>query len=118
VDGKTVDAANYEKIKGSVIIKLKSSFLETLEAGEHTLTAMFDDADEVTVSFEISAKAKQDDNKQTTVDTPTTKNDTPKKDTPKAPTTGDKINLGVIVMLMIDSAMAGLYLTLRRKMTK
>ena len=118
VDGKTVDAANYEKIKGSVIIKLKSSFLETLEAGEHTLTAMFDDADEVTVSFEISAKAKQDDNKQTTVDTPTTKNDTPKKDTPKAPTTGDKINMGIIVMLMIDSSLAALYLTLKRKQIK
>ena len=118
VDGKTVDAANYEKIKGSVIIKLKYSFLETLEAGEHTLTAMFDDADEVTVSFEISAKAKQDDNKQTTVDTPTTKNDTPKKDTPKAPTTGDKINIGVIVMLMIDSSLAALYLTLKRKQIK
>ena len=118
VDGKTVDAANYEKIKGSVIIKLKSSFLETLETGEHTLTAMFDDADEVTVSFEISAKAKQDDNKQTTVDTPTTKNDTPKKDTPKAPTTGDKINMGIIVMLMIDSTLAALYLTLKRKQIK
>ena len=118
VDGKTVDAANYEKIKGSVIIKLKSSFLETLETGEHTLTAMFDDADEVTVPFEISAKAKQDDNKQTTVDTPTTKNDTPKKDTPKAPTTGDKINIGVIVMLMIDSSLAALYLTLKRKQIK
>ena len=52
----------------------------------------------------------------TKVDTPTT--EAPKADTPKAPTTGDKINLGVIVMLMIDSAMAGLYLTLRRKTTK
>ena len=52
----------------------------------------------------------------TKVDTPTT--EAPKADTPKAPTTGDKINLGVIVMLMIDSALAGLYLTLRRKMTK
>ena len=52
----------------------------------------------------------------TKVDTPTT--EAPKADTPKAPTTGDKINLGVIVMLMIDSAMAGLYLTLRRRSMK
>lgn len=52
----------------------------------------------------------------TKVDTPTT--EAPKADTPKAPTTGDKINLGVIVMLMIDSAMAGLYLTLRRRLMK
>ena len=58
-----------------------------------------------------------------TTETPTTKVDTPtteapKTDTPKAPTTGDKINLGVIVMLMIDSVMAGLYLTLRRRLMK
>ena len=52
----------------------------------------------------------------TKVDTPTT--EAPKADTPKAPTTGDKINLGAIVMLMIDSAMAGLYLTLRRRLMK
>ena len=52
----------------------------------------------------------------TKVDTPTT--EAPKADTPKAPTTGDKINLGVIIMLMIDSAMAGLYLTLRRRLMK
>ena len=52
----------------------------------------------------------------TKVDTPTT--EAPKADTPKAPTTGDKINLGAIIMLMIDSAMAGLYLTLRRRLMK
>ena len=52
----------------------------------------------------------------TKVDTPTT--EAPKADTPKAPTTGDKINLGVIVMLMIDSALAGLYLILRRRLMK
>ncbi len=42
----------------------------------------------------------------------------PKKDTPKAPTTGDKINMGIIVMLMIDSSLAALYLTLKRKQIK
>ncbi len=52
----------------------------------------------------------------TKVDTPTT--EAPKADTPKAPTTGDKIILGVIVMLMIDSALAGLYLILRRRLMK
>ena len=68
------------------------------------------------------------DTPTTTVDIPTTKVDTPtvNVDTPKAEakntdnkiTTGDKINIGVIVMLMIDSAMAALYLTLRKKMIK
>lgn len=40
------------------------------------------------------------------------------EETTETPTTGDKINIGVIVMLMIDSALAGLYLTLRRRLTK
>ena len=77
-----------------------------------------------TDKFSTYALAYTDTKKEeVTTETPTTKVDTPtteapKADTPKAPTTGDKINLGVIVMLMIDSAMAGLYLTLRRKTTK
>ncbi|MBO6113537.1 MAG: hypothetical protein J6P57_00620 [Lachnospiraceae bacterium] len=123
VDDTVVDSSNYTYKAGSVIVNLKSEYLAKLSEGKHTLTALFDDGDDVTVSFEISAKAKQDDNKQTTVDTPTTKNDTPKKDTPKkdtpkAPTTGDKINMGIIVMLMIDSCLAALYLTLKRKQIK
>ena len=123
VDDTVVDSSNYTYKAGSVIVNLKSEYLAKLSEGKHTLTALFDDGDDVTVSFEISAKAKQDDNKQTTVDTPTTKNDTPKadtskKDTPKAPTTGDKINMGIIVMLMIDSTLAALYLTLKRKQIK
>ena len=53
-----------------------------------------------------------------TSDVPEANVETPKSDTPKAPTTGDKINIGVIVMLMIDSVLAGLYLTLRRRLMK
>ncbi len=77
-----------------------------------------------TDKFSTYALAYTDTKKEeVTTETPTTKVDTPtteapKADTPKAPTTGDKINLGVIVMLMIDSAMAGLYLTLRRRLMK
>ncbi len=44
--------------------------------------------------------------------------ETPKADTPKAPATGDKMNMGVIVILMIGSALAALYLTLRRRLMK
>ena len=68
------------------------------------------------------------DTPTTTVDTPTTKVDTPtaNADTSKAEvkntdnkiSTGDKMNIGIIIMLMVDSAMAALYLTLRKKMIK
>ena len=61
------------------------------------------------------------------VETPETNVETQKSDTPKTETTkkdnntlttGDKMHIGIIVLLMLDSAMAGLYLTLRRKMIK
>lgn len=44
--------------------------------------------------------------------------ETPKADTPKAPATGDKMNTGVIIMLMSGSALAALYLTLRKRLMK
>ena len=61
----------------------------------------------------------------TKVDTPTT-SETPKADVPKAENTNkdnkistrDKMHIGIIVMLMMDSAMAALYLTLRRRLLK
>ena len=78
-------------------------------------------------------KKAADDKKQ---DTPATA-DTPKQntpatvDTPKAEvtntdnankdnkiSTGDKMHIGIIIMLMIDSAMAAFYLTLRKKKIK
>ena len=56
----------------------------------------------------------------------TTKVDSPNADVPRVEntnkdnkvSTGDKINIGVIVMLMMDSAMAALYHTLRRRLMK
>ncbi|SEO71331.1 Ig-like domain-containing protein [Denitrobacterium detoxificans] len=55
VDGEDVDAANYTAEPGSVIVKLKPAYLETLAVGEHTLTAMFDDAGSVDARFEVLA---------------------------------------------------------------
>ena len=42
VDGKTVSAGNYTKEQGSVIVKLKPAYLETLSTGGHTITALFE----------------------------------------------------------------------------
>ena len=111
VDGKAVDKANYTKEKGSVIIKLKSTFLDTLAAGEHTLTAMFDDGDDVTVKFTVAAKAADVETKTTEAKTTETK----KTDSPK---TGDNSNIPLAFMLMLYSAMAAIYLTLRRREEK
>ena len=53
VDGKDVDPADYTAEPGSVVVKLKPAYLESLAVGEHTLTAMFDDAGNVDASFEV-----------------------------------------------------------------
>ena len=82
------------------------------------------DTDKVTSDINLLAKwtKKTDPAKvdvpETKVDTPEATVETPKADTPKAPATGDKMNLGVIVILMSGSALAALYLTLRRRLTK
>ena len=43
VDGKNVDKSNYEATAGSVVIKLKAPYLETLTVGDHVMTVLFTD---------------------------------------------------------------------------
>ena len=55
---------DYVATRGSVIIKLQNSFLKTLKVGEHTLTAMFDDGNDVDVVFRVlEASATNEDDK-------------------------------------------------------
>ena len=56
VDGKDLDVANYTAVSGSVIVKLKPEYLETLSAGKHTLTAVFDDGNNPSAEFTINEK--------------------------------------------------------------
>ena len=60
VDGKDVPADKYTAKSGSVNIDLKPAYLEALSVGEHTLTALFDDAESVNVKFTIKAAASPD----------------------------------------------------------
>ncbi len=55
VDGKVVDKANYETKAGSTIITLKASYLDTLKAGEHTITVLYTDG-ETEGTFNVHAK--------------------------------------------------------------
>lgn len=54
VDGKLVGTDNYDAASGSLILKIKASFLKTLAAGTHKLTVLFDDGSAV-VEFKIKA---------------------------------------------------------------
>ena len=72
VDGNNVDQENYLVTSGSVVIRLKAAYLETLAVGEHALKALFDDGS-VTTNFVIEEAAKTQQPDKTT---PRTEDDT------------------------------------------
>ena len=63
VDGNVVQErdssgkTNYKAKRGSVIIEFQPEFLKTLSGGKHTITALFDDSDGISVSFEVTGTA-------------------------------------------------------------
>ncbi len=61
VDGKKVASKNYTTESGSVIVKLKSGYLNGLKLGKHTITAEFNDGS-VEARFKV-AEAESDDDK-------------------------------------------------------
>ena len=60
VDGKDIDATNYDVKEGSTIVILKTSYLQTLSVGNHTL-AIVSDTGTATTEFTIQAAASADD---------------------------------------------------------
>lgn len=65
VDGEEVGEENYESYSGSTVVRLKSSYLEMLKVGEHTMTALFDDGNDPEVTFTIRKKDdRKDDEKE------------------------------------------------------
>ena len=57
VDDKSVSAEGYEARRGSVVVDLLPSYLESLDTGSHTLKTEFDDGDAVTVTFTVREAA-------------------------------------------------------------
>ena len=80
-----------------------------------TLTISSDKFSSYFIIFK-DVKNSTDDKKQDTPKAEVTNTDNANKDNKIS--TGDKMNIGIIIMLMVDSAMAALYLTLRKKMIK
>lgn len=62
VDGQSVaeGTSNYTVAKGSAIISLQPSYLETLSVGQHVMKAVFDDG-EAQASFEVKAGSSNSD---------------------------------------------------------
>ncbi|MBP3815319.1 MAG: sortase B protein-sorting domain-containing protein [Firmicutes bacterium] len=114
VDGKDVAASNYTAEAGSVIVKLKPSYLETLSVGEHTLTALFDDGNKASAKFTVVAKKASGNS--------TTTNSTTKKantvSSTGAPKTGDTSNMLLWFTILCASVLVLFnVVTIRRRNT-
>lgn len=111
VDGKDVAASNYTAESGSVIVKLKPAYLETLSVGEHTITALFDDGNKASAKFTVVAR-KASGNSNTT-------NSTTKKantvSSTGAPKTGDTSNMLLWFTILCASILVLFYVINVRK---
>lgn len=56
VDGTEVSAENYTATRGSTIIELRPSYLDTLAGGGHTVTAVWKDGTATDASFTVEGK--------------------------------------------------------------
>lgn len=90
VDGTEVSAENYTATRGSTIIELRPSYLDTLAGGGHTVTAVWKDGTATDASFTVEGKAQGGQaGGKTDVDSPgDNKSDpaTPEKDADEAAT--------------------------------
>ena len=102
IDDKNVSADNYDAASGSLILKLKDSYLETLAEGTHKLTVLFKDGS-VSVKFLIKPAP-----------TPTP-SPNPNPD-PGVPPTGDTgIRVFLLGMLLSAGVLAVLAFSEKRK---
>lgn len=60
MDGKTVEASNYEAYEGSTVIKFKSAYMETLSEGEHIVTINYKNGSSVDAKLSILKKVDTD----------------------------------------------------------
>ena len=101
MDGAEVDPSNYTAVAGSAVVTLKADYLDTLGTGAHTLTAVFDDADEVSGTFTVTEKAEDpvipDNNKN------------------KTPATGDGRNVSLHAATMLTALISIGAIMFRRK---
>ena len=97
VDGKDIDAVNYDVKEGSTTVTLKASYLETLSVGKHTLSIV-SDTGTATTEFTIKEASVTNNNKQ-------------------SPQTGDSSNIAlwITIMLAAGAASTGTILYSRKK---
>ena len=124
MDGKEVEEANYTLKKGSTIVTFKTEYLETLSAGEHTVTLLYaggrsvDSTLTILAAVDDSTDDTQDDasnednhSEEASADTVGT---TPVTEA-SGPNTGDESNLLLYMMLLVAAIGACTYWAIKRK---
>ena len=116
VDDKEVAAENYELTKGSTIVTLKASFLNTLGVGEHKLSVVSSTGTAET-TFTVAEAAKPAPGQTTTTTTTTTATSKPKKKDGKSalPASGDSAYVMAGAMLAAGVAALLLALVVKRR---
>ena len=105
VDGKDLDASNYTVKEGSTIVTLKTSYLETLSVGKHTL-AIVSETGTATTEFTIKAAASANDRNPAN----------PNGEATESVQTGDNTNIMLwIVMLFVSASILGIAVYEKRK---
>ena len=105
VDDKDLDASNYTVKEGSTIVTLKTSYLETLSVGKHTL-AIVSETGTATTEFTIKAAASANDRNPAN----------PNGEATESVQTGDNTNMMLwIVMLFVSASILGIAVYEKRK---
>ena len=100
VDGQTVDPSSYTAEAGSVIVKLKSAYLETLALGKHTIIMSFNDGS-ASAGFTVEKAASPVGTAQPFATSVPTAQPAPARG---APRTGDESNMGLWIALIAVSS--------------
>ncbi len=114
IDDKNVSADNYDAASGSLILKLKDSYLETLAEGTHKLTVLFKDGS-VSVKFLIKLAPTPTPSPTPSPSPSPTPSPNPNPD-PGVPPTGDTgIRVFLLGMLLSAGVLAVLAFSEKRK---
>lgn len=117
VDGVTVEGIHYDATQGSVNIRLKAAFLNTLSVGEHTLKVLFNDGETATTVTVLAVDEERTVVPQDNVlpaNTQAPKAATQKNST--SPVTGDTGNVWALALLISAGvATASVILSVKKK---
>lgn len=110
IDGVSVDPSNYEKKEGSTELYLKPEFMDTLSAGTHTATFVYDHEIEVSGTFTV-----EDAKKAETTESTTATKQTSSAAVGTSPKTGDTDSAPAGLFAGFFAGLAGLGVALKRR---